>query len=298
VASTSPTFAWQGWSLHLPAEWNAVKLEGTDARGEVLIADMARPRLAFRWTTPRRKLDLAAWAQRTLGGEIGKLAATEVRPFAMSSGDWRGSMLYVDSDPPGRDVWVAQSRASGRVIEMVYSSHGSSHGLSQGADRTLSDLILPSLSDAPADQSRLWRVFDLSCRSPAGYALSSQRLNAGDLTLSFANRRLTLLVRQIALGKLALQRKPLAKWLDAHVRSLSPTYAPADEARVIEIERGDIKMSGLIGSARLRSRFGWMRWLPPAQTALVLHDEPRDRLIVVQASEESVADEVAASVGR
>ena len=275
--------------MRLPADWNPLRLQGDHERGEVSIADLSRARLAFRWTTPSRNLDLAKWADRTLRDEVGALAAGEAREFGVDGQDWRGAMLYVEPKPPGRDVWVALSPASGRLIEIVYSCRSDDH--------ELADRILPSLRDSARSEAWGWRLFDLSCTSPAGYRLKSQLLNAGDLSLAFSRASQTLVVRQIALAKMALARRPLVKWLGAHERSSAPYYAPVGSPREIAVDRDGDQLVGVQQEARLRQRFAWMWWLPRGQTTLALHDEARDRIVIVQGSEGALACEVAGSVG-
>ena len=64
-----------------------------------------------------------------------------------------------------------------------------------------------------------------------------------------------------------------------------------------EVARNGDLLTGLSHAARLRQRFAWMWWLPREQTTLALHDAPRDRIVIVQASEDAVARSIASSVG-
>src|SRR5689334_4490647 len=218
ASAPSATFAWQGWQLKLPARWNPVKLEGDFAQGSVLIADMHRPQLGLRW----RKLGQKRFdAMRALRGEVGALAAARAREWGgEGEGDgWVKARLFLESEPPGRDVWVAHSRASGRAIEIV-------HPLRR-RDRVMEDSILPSLADTRPDEACRWAIFDLSCIIPGGFSLARHRLNAGDLTLNFACKHQTLTIRQIALAKMALDRLPLEKWLHQQERAITRHYCPA-----------------------------------------------------------------------
>jgi len=282
---SSKLFAWQGWKLRIPRSWNPVKLDGNWERGQALLADLDRTKLALRWEKPRRrKFNPDKWAHSAMIGEVGRLAALEAKALPL-----RGvaeSQLYLDPDPPGRDVWMGFFQTSGRAVQMVYHA--------RRRDRALAEEIAPSLEDTPADREMAWSVFDLSCRSPAGFALREQRLNAGDLSLMFTRKREWVMVRQIAVAKLALARMGLDKLLSQQLQK-QKHYAGSAEVRQIEMGRG---LKGLGRSSERRTRFGWMRWLPREIMTAALHDEARDRIIIAQGTCESLIDGIVASVGR
>src|SRR5581483_1097358 len=107
--------AWQGLRLTVPARWSPVKIEGDYAAGYVLLADLHRPRLGLRWGTLRkRKMDVAAVVRKRMLEEVGRLAADEATPLNVSEG-WTGGTLYIEPEPPGRDVWIGYSPRSKRV---------------------------------------------------------------------------------------------------------------------------------------------------------------------------------------
>src|SRR5882672_3367338 len=130
-------FAWQGLKLEVPSSWNPLKLEGDYDNGYALIADLHRPRLGVRWITPaRKKFD----ARRALVEEVGVLAADE----AQKRGDdreWRDGLLYIEPDPPGRDVWVAQSKVSNRTIELVHHVQQREREGIENVQATLEDVL-------------------------------------------------------------------------------------------------------------------------------------------------------------
>src|SRR5277367_4921958 len=99
---------WQGWQIEMPRRWDPVKLEGDHAEGYALFADSLRPRLGLRWQTPKRKRkfnpDIAV--RLALRNEVGQLAADEARPLAVIRGSdpFMTALLYIEPQPPGRDV--------------------------------------------------------------------------------------------------------------------------------------------------------------------------------------------------
>ena len=291
---TSATFAWQGWRLELPPRWNPVKLEGDYHDGYALIADMDRPQLGVRWRTISGKhFDSDRWARRALRDEVGKLAAAKGKPFSLDeqggaqSGaqSWAGSLLFVEPDPPGRDVWVAHSRVSGRVIEIVHHV--------RRREGLLRDAILPGVVDSQLDRPRPWAVFDLACSVGPGYELKSHQLNAGDLSLQFARKRQMLTVRQIALAEMALRRMSLDKWLASQERAVRTRYAAKESPEPWAVR----DLQGVRRTSLRRRRFALMRWLAPGVITAVLHDRVRDRLILLQSSDETALLETARSVG-
>src|SRR5438105_12895676 len=114
TTATHPLTAWQGWQLRLPARWNPVKLEGDYRKGEALFADMDRARLGMRWSTvSANRFD----AKRVMRDEVGVLAADEASLFELAHESWRASLLYLEPEPPGRDVWVGYSAGSRRAVQ-------------------------------------------------------------------------------------------------------------------------------------------------------------------------------------
>jgi hypothetical protein len=277
-------FAWQGWRIEMPQRWSPVRLEGSYDEGYALICDIQRPRFGLRWKRAGKRLDAGAWTRKTMIAEVGRLAADEaVDDSGRDAGGWEAGRLYIEPQPPGRDVWAALSPTSGRTVELVYHAHR--------RDRILQQRLLPALADQSPGVME-WSVFDLSCRAPAGLELVAQRLNAGDLSLTFGDGRKAMAsVRQIALASLALKRQPLEKWLVQQVRLRSKYY------RAVGVVESDPDTTGLLRQAsRTRLRWKWQWWVAPGFVTLARHDRQRDRLVLIDATSESLAMELLQSV--
>ncbi len=290
-SGTARPVCWQGWRVRVPRRWNPVKLEGDAAAGYALFADPIRPRLGLRWQTPpgraKAKFDPAAAVRAALRGEVGQLAADEATAAAAGGGDWASPVLYVEPDPPGRDVWVGFSPASGRLLTVVYHVHRREHPLASA--------VLPTLADEPADRASTWSVFDLTCVVPGGMALTGQRLNAGDLALSFADRRgAELTVRQIAVAHLALRRQPLARWVADQQQPLLKHYRRVAVDGELATATATATAVGRLARRR-RYALAWHR--PPTLATLAINDERRDRLVILHGTDESMLRVVAESVG-
>jgi hypothetical protein len=274
--------------LRLPVDWNPIKLEGDYDKGMALIADMDRPQLGVRWRSASgKKFDGVDWAIRAMREEVGRLAAEEATPLALDDRLWGADgLLYLEPKPPGRDIFVAHSLVSRRAVEIVYHA--------KQREPTLPAAIIPALADSPSDGPTPWSVFDLSCIVPAGFRLASHRLNAGDLSLTFErDGGETLTVRQVALAQIALRRLPLEQWLAQQERVADRRYKPAGEIEPVSVD----SLEGLGRVSIRRRRFGLVRRLPRQSVTYALHDSARDRLLLLRATDERTAQEVARTVG-
>jgi hypothetical protein len=288
----SSIVVWQGWQLQLPSRWSPVRLEGTYDHVMALFADLHRPRLGLRWHRPRgRKFSAEAWAKKAMLAEVGQLAAAESREHSLPEGNWNGSRLYIEPEPPGRDVWVAQSGISSRAVEIIHHAHRREH--------VLVEKVLPTLVDQSADRPMPWAIFDLSCIVPSDLPLLSQQLNVGDRSLTFGkDRRRWLMVRQVAAAKdLALRRMPIEKWLLNQQRTREKHYKIVGVQEELEIDAGGRMLKGLSGAMIRRTRFAFMRWIAEFVFTAVLHDTTRDRLVLMQGTDEELVQAVAQTVG-
>lgn len=272
---------WQGLSLDLPGTWDPVKLEGDASQGLILLADLTRPKLGVRWKTLKKNADIEKSVESLLNDEIGRLAAREAIDAAPPGQNWQAGTLYIEPDPPGRDVWIGFSRATRRLVQVIYHV--------QGRDRVLPDHVLPTLADESSD----WAIFDLSCTPLPGSTLLKQRLNVGDLSLEFLANRRPLVVRQIAVASVALTRQPIERWLAAQQAMRKKYYRPIEQPRPVEI-------SGLIGVSRRivrRRRHFLMRSLQKTLMGVALLDESRDKLLIVEAPESQDLEPIVRSIG-
>jgi hypothetical protein len=280
---------WQGWRMEMPARWSPLKLEGDAKRGMALFADLHRPRLGVRWETAPKKFDVAKWVKRAMREEVGQLAADEAKPLRLEQGEWEASTLYLEPEPPGRDVWMGFSKKSNRLFQLIYHAHR--------RERILPQTLLPTFADLGVADSMSWSIFDLSLKLPQGWPLLQQHLHAGDLSLSFGTVRKPVVVRQVAVADLALQRMSLERWLAAQERPRLKYYRPIGKPLEKTMESQGRDLIGLSRPMRRRRRFFFMRWLARNSVTLALHDKTRNRLVVVQAPDEKLAESVAKSIG-
>jgi hypothetical protein len=290
-ANAHHTVAWQGWRLGLPRRWDPVKLEGDATAGHALFADAVQPRLGVRWQTPRaRRFDAATAVRRTLTDEVGQLAVAEATSLAPPVGDWESPLLYVEPDPPGRDVWVAYSPTSNRLVSLACHVRRREHVLAHS--------ILPTVADLPLDRAAPWSVFGLNLIVPGGFALAARQLNAGDLSLTFTDRRgAVVTARQIAVADLALQRKPLDWWIADQMKDRRRHYRAAGPTSDARLAIGGRPLDARRAVVRRRRRFALATWHPPVLVTLAVHDPERDRLVLLSGTDDDLLRAVADSIG-
>jgi hypothetical protein len=278
--------AWQGWQLHVPDGCDPVRLEGDARTGQALIADLERPRLGLRWTQPRKRQNAATLVQKVLRDEVGNLACDRAKSIDAGEG-WSAALLFVEPEPPGRDVFVGLSTPSGRLVQVVYHA--------KRRDRVLKEQILPTLKDTPAGQPRRWAVYDLSCESPAGFDLVGQRLLAGDLALTFENGKVRqrLTIRQVALAEMALARQPLESWVAAQQAVNRKHFRAVNGTTPFHL----LGMTGVAAQSVRRRRFFFARNLPPALETRALHDRAHDRLILLEGTGRELIETAAGTIG-
>ena len=293
--------AWQGWQLRVPDDWNPVKVDGDADQGQLLLADLERPRLGLRWRRLSKRVDAEKWTRQSVKEEVGELAASEARPLDIPGSEngapagksaeraWQANLLYAEPQPPGRDVWAGVSTATGRGLQVVFHV--------KKRDRQFADEILPALQDTPADAQRPWAIFDLNCQSPPGWAVQWYRFYAGDLALSFANGRGRVMIRQVGPAGLALSRQPLETWLKQQDKTVAKLYRPVGEPVVAEVTLRGQSIQALRSAMRKRRRLFWAVTIRD-QLRLAVHDAGRNRLIIAQGDDETVVRQFLDAVGQ
>ena len=286
-ARKTQPFAWQGWRMRVPTSWNPVALAGDFAKGHALLAESGEPRLGVRWSFIDARHVTEETLRRVIREEVSDDAAKHAQPCPAleQPNDRADILLHLERHPPGRNVLVWWSGASERLLELVHHA--------TVRDDVFEGEVVRWLGDVSCLKMRPVAVFDLVCRVPSDLPLKLHQLNAGDLSLEFADGRRYVVVRQIAVAQLALHRLPLAQWLAEQQRGRGPRYRAAGEPSPLELTLRDGRaVSGLIGRMRRRLSF-----LGGECVTLALHDEARDRLVFVEASDEALARDVAETVG-
>ena len=275
--------AWQGWHVQVPADWSPIKIEGDFGRGFVAMADLDRERIGIRWQHARKGADPAKLVAEAMLNEVGVLAAAEA--VSSKSDRWSAARLYVEPEPPGRDVRIAYSAATGRLVQIVYQV--------VRRDHLLRDAIVPNVRDTGEEGgAREWSAFWLNVVLPRPLKLMSQRMNVGDLALSFATPAGEILVRQMAAARVALARRPLADWVTANREP--KRYRPVGKPEPQTVDG----MTGVVQRYARRRRFALARWIPRGFVSYCIHDTASDRLAIVRAPDDDLAQQVINGIGK
>jgi hypothetical protein len=270
--SSTSRLCWHGIELRLPAEWSVVRLEGDQATGSLLLADLHAPRLILRWARPRRApRDLTRWAGDRLRDAVGVLLAKSSTPCPLEG--FQAGTLVIEPDPPGKDVWVGRHQTTGTLIELILPVTGKrSHHIATD--------LLPGLK--VHERSTDWSIFDLRCVVPGRFKLKSHRLHAGDLSLTFGDKREVLVVRQVGPASLLTRRRPLAEWLAAQARGWQQTHRS---------DTADLSPMTL----RRKRRWRWAWFVPAARYLAHRVDADRDRLVIVDGTDAALVNEILCS---
>lgn len=278
------SLSWHLFSLPIAADVNPVKIEGDFDRGEIILADLTSPKLALKWSPGPRKTRAADALVKTaiarVFGQATADASEELFPDDRQA--WLAARVSYETEPPGRDVWVGYSARTHRILAIARPTDRRSR-------RIATEVVAP-LSELDANSPTRWSVFDLACTVPAGFRLKSHRLNAGDLSLSFANRNATLAVRQLGPARLALDRLKLDEWLRRHALVWRKTHRAGKPENEGE--------SRAVVTLKRRRRFAFAWWISKNRVCVATHDAARDRIVIIDADSVETAQRLFDTVGR
>ncbi|HEV2292732.1 MAG TPA: hypothetical protein VGR35_02690 [Tepidisphaeraceae bacterium] len=285
-------FAWQGFELSIPAEWNPVALSGSFSAGHALLAELGEPRLGLRWKKGDARRETPDVLERIVRREAGGTSTQQVKHLPAYPGacTLKQAVVCLDERIPGRDVCAAWAADSGRLVQLVYHA--------PERDDVLVDEIVPALRETVSLSWQRWAVLDLTCAVPAGFILESHDLRAGDLQLKWRGRRGRIAVRQLSLADLVLQRTTLEQLVRNRQREHHLAYhsqQPLSQVRLLTED--DRELLGLSGLALRKRRFFWRSGLPPQRLTLAVHDPTRNRIVMIEADDASLARDIARTVG-
>ncbi len=287
---------WCGWLVSAPATFRPFKIEGGSGRGTLGLADDERPRLIIKWaklpnwarTTriPSRREKLV---RRQLLRGLPRKRAKELRDMIEPIDNPRfDPMLCLPDEEGGATRCAAYSPVSGRIIDLLYR-----HGKKR-EDKLIRRTTLATMIDQPTDEPGRWAVFDISFIAMPRMRYAESMLKIGDMRVRLAGRpkrgflRREAGVQFIYPADLALRRMAMNKWLE---RILADRHREYRLLRVLQ--RSEKRYESLetpIGPALscrtyLRPVLRLLRWRTPRQMRhWIVHDQQRNRLIVVQAA--------------
>ncbi len=289
--------AWQHWMLHVPGDWNPVRIDGDADRGSVVLADLSRTRMALRWQRVSKRWDVERGQRQALVTAAGRDAVGEASEFTASD-DFTRILLHEPKDADAPERAFLHSRVSNRLLEIVRvrDERDGRH------TPTLRRDLLAQVRDQHPDDEVRWRVFEMDVSVPGGFGLKSRSLAAGDLTLSFEKKREVIAVRVICPARLALSRQSLERWMQMYGRGWRATHRPRGTKMGVvdewadsdeEAEEAD-PIHRLIVPRRRRLFFA--RWI--SRERVILSCVVRDRVLMADGASDARALEMLESMER
>ena len=160
-------FAWAGFSLEVPVEWNLSVAHGDTDRGTIAFADLRAEQLEVRWQSGRPR-GLA----RRLSQLVAKMRRLKAAVTAVAG---RESAWKIDHG----NRWIVLLHIAQRLYEI------SGPGSGPAAE------ILASFTDAQNAELYRWRVYGIDAAAPAKWKLKKISLLPGASHLEFQRRGLS-----------------------------------------------------------------------------------------------------------
>ncbi len=261
-------FAWQGWSVRVPASWNPVLLNGKWGQGLATLADLDHPRLELQWSaySPRRppSLEKVDRAQRK------KLKRGQVERTT----GWRLDRAFDDSllirvaDEELR--FLLRSSRSHRVLMARFAI------VELPAARKIVREVLTSLSDVSDREPVPWCVYDFAFAVPADFVLTEQKALAGSTRFVFSRQtREQLIYWRVSAAARCLEQNTAQVWFDKLSKGERRFYRFEHDRGSVRGHEIEIRRGRLTGWRWVRHR-GRRRW-----AGAVWHCPQTDRLFEV-----------------
>jgi len=190
-------FAWHGWQLEIPANWNPVVLSGDGRRGSAVLADLESARLELTWVPwPGRN---APRLDRSVKRQLAAMDDAAIRP----ADHWPLRDTFADAvelicEAPEEVRLVCNSPISRRALIVRFSPYGLD-------DREAVMYRVAAALDDSSDREMIpWSVYGFHLATPRAFTLSASRLQTGGAYLSFRVDRSELVrfARVAAAGRL------------------------------------------------------------------------------------------------
>lgn len=246
--SRTVRFAWQSFSLPITDDWRPAVISGTFREGYVRLEGDRESVIQVRWKSSK---PVKALNRRVLEyfSQIEKTAKRAKQDFH--------SELDVIEEGLVEYHWHAGAKGYGRMwfdaeAKRVFFVERSGRG-TDSFKRDARELF--DQFESHTGERRPWSLLGLLLSLPSKYDLSSFKLLSGRTTLNFKTRGSKLIAERWAFASQILSKHPIEDW------AVSATGIKSDPMP----DQSGLKLS--------RGR----------KTALVLHDEPNNQLLVLNA---------------
>jgi hypothetical protein len=197
-------FAWQGFELKLPPDWECVKFSRNRAKGECGLADRHGPRMSVFWSAVRPGANVEIIVKELVrhvkksGGKNAEVAEWQV-PMP-----WRGFVMKGEEELA---VAVAQFPESGFLakLQFVRRKNDNQHEIP----------ILKSLRWQDARRPWRWCAFGCRVTLPSEFLLKECEVLPGRATLTFGTsgwKAARVRVQRLAMPETFLKGRKLSDW--------------------------------------------------------------------------------------
>ena len=268
-------FAWQGFQLQVPSDWDLSAASGDYDTGYCRLDDETMPRLEIKWRGGLRTKGASSLTDRFLKDARLNRKGSPVRIkrdtalAEVPDADCECFFTCGETDAVHMAVCCSVcGRAS--MLRVIQRPGDTSHAIARR--------ILQSFRDHPSDDWMPWAILGFSLATPKEFRLKNHRFEAGRLQMDFAARRRSASAVRLGLARTALRGTTLLDWARRDPLGVWPGKRLA-----FELSEHQGRPAVLVSGARRRLlRRRAMRgivWLCEEENALYLatwQSHPRD----------------------
>lgn len=214
------TFAWNGVSFEIPADWNLSSHHTFRGVTTVAMEDDVARRLDLEWTRPRNDLDLATVRKRFTAASknVGAAAETTTPVRGLPEG-WSAVSYRM---PEGREWTIAFYLPPDKRLVCFFQFHAMRDAVPRSPAALKAVASSLRAHDGPAIP---WRFYDVAFALDKAFTLSTSSLRAGNKLLVFEWRMRRLFVWHVSLADAILRKTSIRDWTVDHLNRFAPLQA-------------------------------------------------------------------------
>jgi hypothetical protein len=294
-------FAWDGWCVEIPVDWDLGALEVSPQAGYFRLDDEFEPRLMVKWQPIRGDYDPRKAIERYLRKTV-KKAAVDAKLGAPVPGI-SGAFKHLEHEtytlaPPGqphRKSWGISASCPkcqrAFVVEMTTDSRAG------GSERQVAR-VLGSLLEHSEDKLARWEAYGLSFDLPVELRAAGSRFSQGLVSMAAAERGRRVEVTRWTLASAQLSGRDLRAFLESYLKQVRNTpRLTIGEAAVLSHPGLHFHSNRrVLESVRTGLRKALALYQPVHQTGLIWHCVPSNRIFMLALSSNQPNDIGAARV--
>ena len=264
----------------MPPVWRPLKIRGEWQRGSVIVGDGEHVIFQVKWWRPQIKnFDGRKWMTKRLKRETKGIIPSENPPCPETFTDSIWACDATRRDGVHLMLWYGYARQSDLMLEVISGGRTPEH-----LCKKVEHHIIPSLRTVSNEQAMKISLFNRTFEVPAGFKLKIWKLAMGDISLRLeSDRPLALLtMRQVYPAGLALQRRPIERWLTVSKFKEHRKFEIAGHIQPYQIEVSGNRLKGIrrCGRKRLPFPLGPISCLNSVHIGV--HDAENNRLFFVE----------------